>query len=135
MINKLLHISGVMILLIVLLLTAGCGSQVVEVRDAEDGGQVELKVGEVLTVTLESNPTTGYSWEIVQTDEAVLSQQGEVEYQQSPQSQGLVGAGGTETFRFKAVGPGKITLKLIYHRSWEKGVEPIQTYTLQVVVR
>jgi len=123
-------------LLIVLVSTVGCGSGSREVKmvDSDNGERVELKTGELLIVTLESNPSTGYAWEVSQTDETILMQKGKGEFQQVTQPEGLVGAGGTETFRFEAVGVGQVTLMLVYHRSWEENVEPLQTYTLQIVV-
>lgn len=133
-----MHRSWTLIALLVFLVsTIGCGSGSREVKmvDSDNGGQVELKKGELLTVTLESNPSTGYAWEVSQTDEAILMQKGKVEFLQVTQPEGLVGAGGTETFRFEAVGVGQVSLTLIYHRSWEENVEPIQTYTLEVVVK
>ncbi len=47
----------------------------------------------------------------------------------------LVGAGGWEIFRFKAIGAGQMILQLIYHVPWEEGVEPINTFSIEVVVR
>ena len=132
-----MHRSWTLItLLIVLVSTVGCGSgsQEVKMMDSDNGERVELKTGELLIVTLESNPSTGYAWEVSQTDETILMQKGKSEFQQVTQPEGLVGAGGTETFRFEAVGVGQVTLMLVYHRSWEENVEPLQTYTLQIVV-
>ncbi|MBN1505566.1 MAG: protease inhibitor I42 family protein, partial [Sedimentisphaerales bacterium] len=42
--------------------------------------------------------------------------------------------GGWESFDFKAVHPGQMTLKLVYRRPWEEGVEPLKTFSLQVTV-
>ena len=87
----------------------------------DNGSQVELSSGQVLEVTLASNPTTGYSWEVSEVDEAVLAQLGEAEFQQAPtEGEQMVGVGGTETFRF-ASATGETTLTLVYHRPWEKG--------------
>lgn len=47
----------------------------------------------------------------------------------------LVGAGGWEIFRFKAISAGQLILKLVYRRPWEVGVEPVKTFSLEVVVR
>lgn len=125
-------------LLAVLILAAGCGGPggEVEVGGQDNGGQVALKQGQVLVVSLESNPTTGYSWEVAEIDDAVLKQKGEVEYQQADAGDPpKVGVGGVETFRFEAQGAGTASLKLVYHRPWEEGVEPLETYTLEVTVR
>jgi inhibitor of cysteine peptidase len=143
-------VGFVVVLLGVLVMATGCassngappdseadrGGEPVTVLGAEDNGsQVELNTGQVLEVTLESNPTTGYSWEVTEVDEAVLTQIGEVEFQEAPaEGEPLVGGGGTETLRF-ASATGETTLTLVYHRPWEKDVEPLETFTVQVVVR
>ena len=46
----------------------------------------------------------------------------------------VVGAGGWEIFRFKAVSVGQMTLQLGYRRSWEEGVDPILTFSIEVIV-
>jgi inhibitor of cysteine peptidase len=142
--------GGIAVLLVVLALV-GCGAtggidrgadvvradvKEVQVGAQDNGKRIEVEKGQTLVVTLESNPTTGYSWEVIEGEGTVLQQKGEVEFQPSNAGdQQLVGAGGTETFRFEAAGTGEVTLKLIYHRSWEKGVEPLQTFSMQVTVR
>jgi inhibitor of cysteine peptidase len=114
---------------------AGCGSvDEVVVRDADAGGQVALQVGQILAVSLESNPTTGYSWQVTHSDDAILQQLGEVEFKQAGE-EGLVGAGGIETFRFEAVRAGETSLELGYLRPWEEGVSPEKTFTIQVYVK
>lgn len=101
----------------------------------DDGSQVELAAGQVLEVTLESNPTTGYGWEVSEVDGAVLAQEGEAQFQEAPtEGEQVVGAGGVQTFRFTA-SPGETTLTLVYRRSWEKDVDPLETFTVQVTVR
>lgn len=124
--------SVVVLLLAGLLLTA-CGPR--EFRDADSGGAVELNAGETMLVTLVSNPTTGYSWQIIENDKEVLEPQGEPVYKADPAAEGLAGAGGTETFTFVAVQPGTVTLTLGYLRPWEEGVPPVQIYTLTVTVK
>ncbi len=106
----------------------------VEVNESDDGGQVELALGEILVVTLESNPTAGYRWEQVDDPESILDQLGEAQFKPSEAGDPpLVGAGGWEIFRFKAMSAGQMTLQLVYRRPWE-GVDPIKTFSLQVVV-
>jgi predicted secreted protein len=107
----------------------------VNVDEKDADSQVELEQGQILVVTLESNPTTGYSWEVVETQESVLEQIGEAEFKPSQTGEPpLVGAGGWEIFRFKAISAGQTSLKLVYHRPWEEGVEPLKTFSIQVAV-
>ena len=107
----------------------------VNVSEDDAGSQVELEQGQILVVTLESNPTTGYSWEVVETQESILEQMGEAEFKPSETGEPpLVGAGGWEILRFKAISAGQTSFKLVYHRPWEEGVEPVKTFSIQVVV-
>jgi len=116
-------------------LLAGCRYSPEPTLTLEQSGQrVRLYAGDILTVKLESNPTTGYRWELVEpADEKVLKLLDQ-RYEQSPVEKGLVGAGGVETWRFRAVGRGSASLKLEYIRPWEKSVVPAKAFSLQVVV-
>jgi len=122
------------ILMFGLLLAAlsACGaSNEVKLDAGDDGSQVELKAGQTLVVSLEGNPTTGYTWEAAELDEQVLRQVGEAEF--NPESD-AIGAGGVQTLRFETVNSGQTTLNLVYHRPWEEDVEPAETFSVQVVV-
>ncbi|MHC4206701.1 MAG: Kelch repeat-containing protein [Planctomycetota bacterium] len=107
-------------------------AETVEVNEDNDGGQVELELGKLLIVTLESNPSTGYRWERVENNESILKQLGQSRFMPSESGRlPKVGAGGWEIFRFKAVSAGQMTLELVYHRSWEDA-EPLKTFSIQV---
>jgi len=134
MADKLMRTVVVMSFFMVMALFSGCGTNGVKITDADNGKQVTVKPDDVVTITLVSNPTTGYSWQVMEIDNAILVQDGDPEYKQSPGSEGLVGAGGTEIFRFKAVGAGETTLGLGYMRPWES-VQPIETFTIQITVQ
>jgi inhibitor of cysteine peptidase len=138
--------SLVTVLLGLLFVLAGCGPVVesnaggtgVEVLlGTEDHGRrVQVDTSQVIVLTLESNPSTGYRWEVVGADSAVLQQVGEVEF--TPASEldpPPLGASGVEVYRFEAVGAGETTLELVYHRPWEEGVEPLETFSVEVLVR
>jgi inhibitor of cysteine peptidase len=137
---------GIVVLLVAASLVTGCrssgrafsGADVVEadvkeiaLEGKDNGGKVEVQKGQILVISLESNPTTGYRWEPAEIDEAILQSLGEAEFQ--PQSD-LLGAPGVETMRFETTGVGTAILKLVYHRPWEKDVEPLQTFRVEVTV-
>ncbi len=94
----------------------------------DDGRQIELGEGQVLVVSLEGNPSTGYIWQVEEEAARILRQTGEIEFE--PESN-LLGTPGTQTLRFKAVEAGQTTLKLVYRRPWEE-VEPARTFSVQV---
>ncbi len=105
--------------------------------DASASGSTQhLKKGEVLSISLESNASTGYAWTAKISDTAVVVQMGEPEYTE-PTATGtpLVGAPGTQTFFFQAVEAGTATISLDYARSFETNVAPAQTVSFIVEVQ
>lgn len=124
----------IVVMLLMTIVATGCGpTDEVRLDMADNGRQIEAEVGQILAISLESNPTTGFGWELVELEDPILQLMGEAEFQPS-ESKEIVGAGGTEIFRIKAVSTGQTTLTLVYHRSWEEGVEPLETFSLNVIV-
>jgi inhibitor of cysteine peptidase len=76
--------------------------------------EMKVRMGEPFEVSLDSNPTTGHSWE-PSFDPHQLSLKDSV---YTPSSI-LVGAGGRETFTFISLKRGNIDLKMRYRRPWE----------------
>ena len=141
-----LYNRSVVILLGMLMLLAGCGpingtsagnqSEDVILSAKDDGGQIEVDAGQALVLTLESNPTTGFRWEVVEMEDAVLRPKGEAEFKLASELDSPPpGTGGVEIFRFEAVNAGETLLELVYHRPWEEGVEPLETFSVRVIVR
>jgi inhibitor of cysteine peptidase len=95
---------------------------------------VEIDVGQALEISLEGNPTTGYAWEVKKSGEPTLKSQGGPTYVQAETGATVVGGGGTYTFSYVGADKGTATLELIYHRSWETDVAPLETFTLEVTV-
>jgi inhibitor of cysteine peptidase len=75
-----------------------------------------LAIGELARVVLDGNPTTGYTWHVTISGGAVVSLG---EWYESGGGDGLVGAGGTYTWYYKAVKAGSATLTFKYYRDWE----------------
>ena len=124
----------------ILLSLFACSSAPGEVTvDASHAGkEVELAAGGSLAVTLESNPTTGFRWDLASnTDETVL-QLVDHKFQPPQAPQGgppLVGAGGKEVWNFKALKKGTSTISMEYSRPWEGGEKAERTFVLTVAVK
>jgi inhibitor of cysteine peptidase len=115
-------------------LAAACtSSKEVELTSEDDGSQVEVRKGEQLMITLEGNPSTGYSWETQGLDTNVFEQVGDPIFVSS--NPDLIGSGGTITLTFNAIQPGTTTINLVYHRPWETDVEPLDTFTVTATVK
>ena len=114
--------------LIITSLVAGCNSEARTYIDQEK--EISVSVDEEFLVALDSNPTTGYSWE-VSYDDTLLS----LDYEEysSEKCEGLVGAGGTQYFAFKALKAGETKIETVYKRSWED--ESIDQREFTVTIR
>jgi predicted secreted protein len=79
---------------------------------------VAVAVGDVFEVDLEGVPTSGYVWEVtvergLQDVVELLNRETRTPEPSAP------GGTATQTFRFRAVGPGEGRLLFQYRRSWE----------------
>ena len=84
-----------------------------------------------VSISVDENATTGYSWTYVISDESKLSLAGS-DFSQSVSDTEIVGAGGTRTFSFKALDMGDAVVTLIYQRDWE--AEPIRIVNVSVKI-
>ena len=92
---------------------------------------IEAATGEEFTISLDSNPSTGYSWRIAgKVDERVVRLAGTSFI---PPDSDLRGAAGTRIWTFKGAGEGKTMLSFEYLRPWENR-PPRQKATFTVVV-
>ncbi len=116
----------VVLMLALLVPLAACsGGGTKKLSDGDSGKSVQLKTGDKLEITLKSNPTTGYKWDVASPESGVLEMVGKPEFEADSKA---LGAGGKTTFVFRAASSGKTTLKLVYHRPWEKKVPPAKTF-------
>jgi len=105
----------------------------VSVDESSSGKQVELFVGGTLTVTLDSNATTGYSWELTGISDTGVLEKTDNKYE-APTS-GLMGAGGKEVWTFKALKAGTTTLNMNYSQPWVGGQKGANSFSLTIVVK
>jgi len=119
------------LIVITALFITSCAFGVIRLNDADNGRKLELREGQEIVVSLESNPTTGYIWEISNIGDGIIAQVGKTTYESKSD---LLGAGGIQVFRFKAKGAGQVDLNFVYHRPWEKNVKPVRTFSLKITV-
>ena len=98
---------------------------------SSSGKQVEVVVNGSITVTLDSNATTGYNWELTGISDAGVLQKNDNKYE-APTS-GLVGAGGKEVWTFQTLAAGTTTLSMEYSQPWAGGQKAAKNFTLTVI--
>lgn len=86
--------------------------------EADSGKTVTVDVADEIAITLAENPSTGYTWEIDQTDANTLESLSS-KYVQDPAPTVLVGVPGNRTFMFQALKPGTVHLGLKQWQPWE----------------
>jgi inhibitor of cysteine peptidase len=96
--------------------------------------EIAVGVGNVVRVTVASNPTTGFRWELAGiSTPTVVEQNGEAEYV-LPDS-AASGAGGQEIWTFKALKRGTSRISLAYSRPWEGGTKAEWTLGISLSVK
>jgi len=92
---------------------------------------IETEAGDEFTIALDSNPTTGYSWDFAGEYDGEVIELVDTRFQ--PPETRLKGAGGTQFWTFRALKPGRTEIALKYFRSWEKGVPPAREAVFAVI--
>ncbi len=104
------------------------------VNATNSGKEVTIASGGTLTITLDSNVTTGYSWsESANISNKLVLQQMDQKYVNPTTS--AVGAGGQEVWTLQAIESGKSEISLEYRRPFEPTAPPAKTFTVTVVVK
>jgi inhibitor of cysteine peptidase len=88
----------------------------IQIDKSQNGGEVEVALGQQIELRLGENPTTGYRWHLRSKIEPVLAV-----HEDTFASSGTgVGAGGIRCWRFQAAQEGTARVELENRRSWEK---------------
>jgi len=98
-----------------------------EALSGQDGRVVNLAVGQSYTVVLDSNPSTGYSWQATYDGSKL-----ELVGQEFSSSSTALGAAGQEHIEFKALAKGTSEVRFAYQRPWEGNAERGVTYRFVV---
>jgi inhibitor of cysteine peptidase len=102
-------------------------------QEAKNHCPLSMQRGQELTLSLRSNPSTGFRWEVKEAASGVLKSLGKEVYSH-PEDAGLVGSAGQSTWRYKAQNPGNGRLLMIYHQPWEPNVAPASTFDCAISV-
>ncbi len=107
-------------------------ARAITIDENYNGKEYNMGVGQSITLSLASNPTTGYTWNLSDSyDKNIVSLGGEAF--SSPVQSPRIGQGGRQYYTFKALKPGQTEINLIYARPWES-VQPLQKFNLKIVV-
>ena len=97
------------------------------------GTAIEVKAGQMFSLRLLSNPTTGYGWAMTEAPDPVRVAWTTNVFE--PPEQELPGSGGHEVWSFQALRPGTTRMTLTYARSWEKHTNETHSNRYTIVVK
>lgn len=121
--------SGMFLVLAILMLS--CSSKPYTITDSKKTER--LAVDSVFSISLEGNPTTGYMWTDVTTENTCLEQLNKgKEYTADTNTDKKVGSGGTYLFTYKVKCDGEAKLKIVYSRPWETNTPPSKIFYMKI---
>lgn len=93
-----------------------------------NASESENAADNTVTVALEENPSTGYTWSYTADKEGVLKEVNS-EFIDENTDENIAGAPGKRIYTFEAENDGTVTLTFEYKQDWEGGAEG-QTYVV-----
>lgn len=137
--NKEIKVKKLTVLLVVaVLVLSACGTkkeaadQPAEIQISDPSKQLEATAGNEFKLVIDSNPTTGYHWELMgELDKSVVEF---VSKDYKADATQAVGSGGKDVWVFKAVAAGEAEITLGYYPP-DASAEAQQTVTFKVTVK
>jgi predicted secreted protein len=119
------------------LLVGGClDSDTTSLTERDDGRTVTLRSGQEFEAVLATTPKTGLSWVWPGGETStVVAPVGKPEFDRDIDDAIRTGATGNETWRFRAVKPGRESVRLEYRRPWDQTTPPERVFTFTAEVQ
>ncbi len=113
-------------------LLAACGGKEAGLTITDPSSPINTAAGDEFQIVIESNPTTGYHWEIVGDLDPALQF---VVKDYNGDEPVAPGSGGVDVWKFKALSPGETHITLGYYPPSNEKTDPQQTVTFTVIAK
>ncbi len=90
---------------------------------------IQAELNKPFNITLESNPTTGYTWTVDFNHKMLIG--GEKGY--SASRPGAVGGSGQQVFVFTPIQEGQTEISAVYKRPWEESAAEERTFQVNCI--
>ncbi len=98
-----------------------------------DNLEIETTSSTNNVITLDENPTTGFTWQYIIEDTKILKVTSD-SYTENKSKENIVGAGGVHTWYLEGLEQGTTTIKFDLYRTWEGIDKSIETVAFLVKV-
>lgn len=112
------RITVLLIAVLIFMSLTGCSGE--KVYGKEDT-TISVDAGKTFIIKLDENPTTGYKWNYVIGDEAIVALDKD-DYSADDKSGQLVGSGGKRILTFKGLSEGNSEISFVYEPTYQKNV-------------
>ena len=102
----------------------------INLTQADNGKSIQIGLGEIVRISLDENPSTGFRWALEQGNDKVLELLTS-DYIQA--SAPRVGVGGQRVWRFAGKKSGDVRLVMVHRRAWNE--ERSTVVRLQLTIR
>jgi predicted secreted protein len=116
----------------------GCATsppQAVRVQEEDSARTIELQTGQVLEIRLMTFPGRGLTIALGSVIAPTLALHGTPTHNDDNVAGGVSGTGSYEAWRFRAVQPGQVAVRMDYRLQWEATGAPTRSVTYHVTVR
>lgn len=118
---KSLTIKAFFIMITTILASCATSSKKSNIININDSYETQIeKIEKGISVSLKSNPTTGYSWSYKIQEDGIV-EMARQKYIADVHKEGLAGSGGKENYIFKGVKAGETKVTFTYARPWKGG--------------
>ncbi|MCL4394900.1 MAG: protease inhibitor I42 family protein [Chloroflexi bacterium] len=127
----------VLVLALFAVLLTACAEEVgaIDMTPANNGESILTNENQAIHITLDSNPTTGFKWNLVTPpDDKVLKFVSSDYVPDKTGSTSRVGAGGHEVWAFTTTGRGTTSLSLAYFRPFDP-TQITQVFSTTIIVQ
>ena len=105
-------------------------SDVIEIGETANGGQIELRLRQTLRITLSEAQTAGFRWNLRALTEGVCAL---IKEDREPPP-GPAGGAGNHAWELRAEAVGSVEILIEYRRPWERTTAPARSFSISVRV-
>ncbi|HEC94342.1 MAG TPA: hypothetical protein ENI45_00060 [Thermoplasmatales archaeon] len=108
--------------------------KILHIKESDNGKTLYVDKDWLMNLTLETNPSTGYQWEITKLNHSALQLIDHFCWGYPHRDPPILGAPCNETWILKPISYGETTIELKYWRTWDPEDPFIKTFRVNIII-